>query len=115
MVSSGRQARGEARSLLAAHIEAVGLDAFFETLAAWSGAAFIDTRVLLAHHGRWPDAPSRFASDLGQAEQVEDDWLRAFTEAAVAAPIPVILGGHGLMSGAMLALCEALHGEILQP
>lgn len=108
MVSSGRQARGEARSLLAAHIEAVGMEPFFDTLGAWAQAAFIDTRVLLAHHNLWPDDASRFASDLGRVAEVEDEWLRAFTAAAVRAPIPVILGGHGLLAGAMLALCEVL-------
>ena len=111
MVSSGRQARGEVRSLLAAYIEAVGVGAFFAALSQWSGAAFIDTRVLLAHHGLWPDDASRFASDLGRVEEVEDDWLRSFTAAAVEAPIPVILGGHGLMSGAMLAFCDILAGD----
>ncbi|HZD10649.1 MAG TPA: hypothetical protein VE553_04840 [Candidatus Binatia bacterium] len=108
MVSSGRQARGEVRSLLAAHIEVVGLDPFFAMLGEWAGAAFIDTRVLLAHHGLWPDDASRFASDLGKIERIEDDWLRAFTLAAQEATIPVVLGGHGLMSGAMLAFCDIL-------
>lgn len=108
MVSSGRQARGEARSLLAAHVEVVGMKLFFETLSQWAEAAFIDTRVLLAHHGRWPDEGSRFASDLGDVDGVKDDWLREFTVAALEAPIPIVLGGHGLMSGAMLAFCEIL-------
>ena len=108
MVSSGRQARGEVRSLLAAHIESIGLKTFMETLSQWADAAFIDTRVLLAHHGRWPDTASRFASDLGHAAQVDDAWLRAFTEAALAAPIPIVLGGHGLLSGDMLAFCERI-------
>lgn len=108
MVSSGRQARGEVRSFLAAHIEVVGVEPFFDALSQWTEAAFIDTRVLLAHHGLWPDVSSRFASDLGNVDGVEDDWLRAFTAAALEAPIPVVLGGHGLMSGAMLAFCEIL-------
>ncbi|HSM57316.1 MAG TPA: hypothetical protein VK879_14285 [Candidatus Sulfomarinibacteraceae bacterium] len=111
MVSSGRQERGEARSVIAAHIEAVGMRNYFEMLAEWSDAAFIDTRVLLAHHGRWPDPSSRFASDLGRVEQIDDEWLRAFTEEAVRAPIPVVLGGHGLMSGAMLAFCEIMESR----
>lgn len=116
MVSSGRQGRGEARSLLAAHIEAVGLTRFFEMLASWSEAAFIDTRVLLAHHNLWPDDASRFASDLGRVTEVQDKWLRAFTTAAAEAPIPVVLGGHGLLSGGMLAFCEILarDGESLR-
>ncbi|MDX1688104.1 MAG: hypothetical protein R3248_09000 [Candidatus Promineifilaceae bacterium] len=108
MVSSGRQARGEARSLLAAHVEAVGMDAFFTTLADWADAALIDTRVLLAHHGRWPDADTRFASDLGQVDHVVDEWLRALTAHALAAPIPILLGGHGLVAGDLYAICDLL-------
>lgn len=108
MVSSGRQARGEARSLLATHVEVVGMQPFFDTLSQWAEAAFIDSRVLLAHHGLWPDEASRFASDMGNLAGIEDDWLRAFTAVALEAPIPVILGGHGLMSGDMLAFCEIL-------
>lgn len=108
MVSSGRQERGEVRSLLAAHVEVVGVRPFFDTLSQWAEAAFIDTRVMLAHHGLWPDEASRFASDLGNVDGVKDRWLRAFTVAALEAPIPVILGGHGLMAGDMLAFCEIL-------
>ena len=108
MVSSGRQSRGEVRSLLASYVDQLGLERFFETLPEWADAAFIDTRVLLAHRQCWPDAQSRFASDLGRPGDVADDWLRSFTEKAVQAAIPVILGGHGLMSGAMLAFCETL-------
>jgi hypothetical protein len=112
MVSSGRQSRGEVHSLLAAHVEAVGVENFFSTLAGWADAAFIDTRVLLAHYNCWPDSASRFASDLGQAKQVADEWLRTFTQAALEAPIPVILGGHGLMSGAMLAFSDVLASRL---
>ena len=108
MVSSGRQARGEVYSLVGAQVEAVGMAAFFKTLGERADAALIDTRVLLAHHGLWPEAAVRFASDLGQVARVTDSWLRAFTEHALAAPIPIILGGHGLMAGDLYALVELL-------
>ena len=108
MVSSGRESRGEARSLLAAHIATVGLDTFFSTLAEWADAAFIDTRVLLAHHRLKLPAADRFASDLGRVEDIHNQWLRDFTAAALACPIPVVLGGHGLLAGDMLAMAEML-------
>jgi hypothetical protein len=108
MVSSGRQARGEVFSLVGAQVEALGMEAFFGLLAERAHAALIDTRVLLAHHGLWPDATVRFASDLGQVAQVTDSWLRSFTEQALAASIPIILGGHGLMSGDLFGLVELL-------
>jgi hypothetical protein len=111
MISSGRQARGEVRSLLADYIDVVGLRAFFATLSDWADAAFIDTRVMLAHYNRWPSETERFASDLGLRALIQDEWLGAFTEAALACPIPVVLGGHGLLAGDMLACCEILAGR----
>ncbi|MCI0578893.1 MAG: hypothetical protein L0332_10060 [Chloroflexi bacterium] len=108
MVSSGRQARGEVYSLLADYIDMIGLEGFVATLSSQAQAAFLDTRVLLAHHGRWPSEADRFASDLGLVEEISHPWLRAFTAAVMAAPIPVILGGHGLMAGNLFAFCDLL-------
>ena len=108
MVSSGRLARGEAYSILGDYIERLGMMAFFDMLAQQAGAALIDNRVLMAHHGRWPSTADRFASDLGLVDQIEDAWLREFTALAVQAPIPIILGGHGLLSGDLYALCDLL-------
>jgi hypothetical protein len=108
MVSSGRVRRGEVFSLLADYITKVGMSGLFDMLSDQSQAAFIDTRVLMAHHGSWPTRSDRFYSDLGLAEQIEDPWLREFTTAAMEAPIPVVLGGHGLLAGDMLAFCEQL-------
>jgi hypothetical protein len=106
MVSSGRQERGEVFSLLGAYLETVGMETFFHGLDAWADAALIDSRVLLAQRGRWPADNDRFASDLGWAEAVEDEWLRGLTFAAREATVPVLLGGHGLMAGALYALAE---------
>lgn len=108
MISSGRQSRNEVYSLLADYIDHVGLSNFFAKLATQVQGALIDTRVLLAHHKRWPSDSDRFSSDLGLVDRIQDDWLREFTAAAVETPIPVILGGHGLLSGDLFALCDLL-------
>jgi hypothetical protein len=107
MRASGRQARGEVRSLLGYYLETVGLERFFEALATMGQAVFLDNRVILAHRGLWPSATDRFYSDLRQPEQVAEPFLRALTEAARAAPVPVIMGGHSLVAGGMYALVEA--------
>jgi hypothetical protein len=107
MRASGRQARGEVRSLLGYYLDAVGLEQFFGSLATMGQALFLDSRVLFAHRGLWPSAADRFSSDLRQPSQISDPFVRALTEAAMAAPIPVIMGGHSLVSGGMYALVEA--------
>jgi len=106
MRASGRQARGEALSLLGFYLEEVGLERFFATLAEMSQAAFLDSRVIFAHRRMWPSAADRFYSDLRQPEKINDSWVRRFTQAAIEAPIPIVLGGHSLVSGGLYALVE---------
>jgi CTP:molybdopterin cytidylyltransferase MocA len=107
MRASGRQARGEVRSLLGYYLDAVGLERFFGALATMGQALFLDSRVVFAHHGLWPSAKDRFSSDLRQPAGISDPFVRDFTEASMAAPIPVIMGGHSLVSGGIYALVEA--------
>jgi 2-phospho-L-lactate guanylyltransferase (CobY/MobA/RfbA family) len=108
MVASGRQMRGEVRSLLGAYLDEVGMDRFFQSLESWSDAVFLDNRVILAHEGLWPPAEDRFASDLGWVEGIEDPFLAEFTRHAAVASVPIVLGGHSLVSGGLLALVETL-------
>jgi hypothetical protein len=107
MRASGRQARGEVRSLLGYYLDAVGLERFFEGLATMGQAVFLDSRVIFAHQGMWPTAADRFHSDLRQPARIADPFVRALTRAAMAAPVPVIMGGHSLVSGGMYVLVEA--------
>ena len=91
-----------ARSVLGQVLDARGPEAFGKILAELGDAAVVDTRVLLAHRlgsdeSGWPGAEDRFASDLLLPERIVEPWLRALTAAAVAAPIPVLLGGHTLV------------------
>jgi hypothetical protein len=107
MRASGRQARGEVRSILGHYLDAVGLERFFETLATLGQAIFLDNRVIFAHRGLWPSAADRFHSDLRQPPHIADPFVRALTEAGMHAPVPVIMGGHSLVSGGMYAVIEA--------
>jgi hypothetical protein len=72
-------------------------------LARLGDAAVVDSRVLLAHRlgpneSGWPPAEDRFASDLLLDDRIRDPWLRELTAAAAATSIPVVLGGHTLVS-----------------
>jgi len=106
MRSSGRQKRGEVRSLLGCLVESLGPEGFFRRLAEMADAAIIDTRVLMAHWGVWPSPAERFSSDLFHPEGVSYDLLRRFTAAARDASIPVLLGGHSLVCGGIMALVD---------
>jgi hypothetical protein len=105
MRAEGREL-GKARSLLAFHLQEVGCEKFFAELAEMVDAAFIDTRVIFAHMSRSLSRRDRFLSDMGRYGEIEDEFLREFTEAAMKAPIPVLLGGHSLVAGGLMALTE---------
>lgn len=108
MVASGRQGNGQVRSLLGAHMDAIGMERFFHTLADWADTVFWDNRVVMAHRGLWPSAQDRFASDLGWIDQIREPFVRDLTRYARSAPIPIVMGGHSLVSGGMLALLDVL-------
>lgn len=99
--SSTRAARPP-RSVLGLLLDRDGPNALGDRLAELGDAALVDSRVLLAHRlgpdeAGWPSAESRFASDLLEADAVDDPWLAALTASATAAPIPIVLGGHSLV------------------
>jgi hypothetical protein len=90
------------RSVLGMLLDDRGPDAFGAILAALGDGAVVDSRVLLAHRlgadeTGWPPLADRLASDLLRPDDITDPWLRALTAAAVAAPVPILLGGHSLV------------------
>jgi hypothetical protein len=88
-------------------LEEIGATAFFERLSRVADVAILDTRVLLARDGILPPAHDRFASDLLRPNEIGDPRWAEFTAAAMASPVPVLLGGHSLVSGGLYLLAEA--------
>jgi hypothetical protein len=89
-------------SLLGVLLERDGPDSLGEHLCGLADAAIVDSRVLLAHRlgadeRAWPPAEDRFASDLLIPDLIADEWLRDLTRSALAARIPILLGGHSLV------------------
>jgi hypothetical protein len=109
LAAAGRE--HAARSVLGYLIEAVGISGFFERVCTLGDAVVIDTRVIEAHLGVIPSREDRFQSDLLNVDAIEDPFLREFTAAARDAPRPVLLGGHSLVSGGLMALADAAWRE----
>jgi len=106
MRASGRQEQGEVRSLLADYLALVGVEGLFNELAELVDGVLLDNRVILAARGLWPSTPDRFNSDLHRWDRVEEPFLRRFTRAAAEARVPVVLGGHSVVAGGLMALVE---------
>jgi hypothetical protein len=111
MRASGREARGEARSLLGLYADIAGISGLISALEQTSDAAFLDTRVLFAHRRLAPIRPDRFASDALLPDLISDPWIKELTEAAISASIPIVLGGHSLISGGVWAMSERVRGS----
>jgi len=109
MRASGRMAGGGVRSVLANYIDAVGVTRFFADLAAMTDAMLFDSRVVLAARNLWPGDAARFASDLLMPEVIDDPFLREFTRAAAECPIPILLGGHSLVTAGLWAMLDTDH------
>lgn len=84
-----------------------GTGYFFKRLEEVCDGAIIDTRPLLAYRQSLPPASDRFASDLLDDQAIRDPRWREFTIASREAKIPVILGGHSLVSGGLYLLARA--------
>ena len=92
--------------LLASTLKEMGIASFFDRLARSTDAAIIDTRPMLAATEPLPPPNDRFASDLLRPELVENPLWKAFTQAAIDSQIPILLGGHSLVSGGLYLLAE---------
>jgi hypothetical protein len=113
MRASGRQGRGEVRSLLSDYLGLVGVERFFEELGRLANGMLLDNRVILAAKKLWPSAIDRFNSDLYRWEEIEDPFLQGLTRAAAEAAMPVVMGGHSVVGGGLMALVETLgHGGL---
>lgn len=106
MRAMGRVGRSEVRSLVAHFIAATGPRRFFDYLGDVADAALIDTRVWMACERLELSEGDRFYSDLGVLDKITDARLREFTAAALESSIPIVLGGHSLVSGGLWALAE---------
>ena len=107
MQAAGRDESGSARTVLGFLYQNLGPRRFFERLGELGDAVLFDTRVLVAHLGIRASGADRFASDLFRGAEIADPALAEFTAAAAAAPYPMLLGGHALVSGVLGTLGEA--------
>ena len=83
-----------------------GFGDFFNALENSADAAIIDSRPLLACNGVLPSPHERFSSDLFRVSELEDPVWIEFTRQALDCSIPILLGGHSLVSGGLYLLSE---------
>ena len=115
---SARDRDNHPRSILAALMARSSPAELIAELARLGDAVVLDTRVLMASVGgssdasAWPPEEERFASDFGDHARITTPWLRELTEAAANASVPILFGGHALVSdGLRLIVAAAWQGR----
>jgi len=108
MKALGRVEAGAVRSVVGALVGEFGAEYVVTRLADVSDVVFWDTRVVMAHLGRWPDDAERFNADLGRWDEVSAPELRRLSRAAREAPIPIIMGGHSVVAGGLRLLADGV-------
>jgi hypothetical protein len=103
--AAGREESG-GRTILGELLERTGPAGFFEVMSELGQALLLDSRPLFSHTGWRPSVEDRFRSDCLAVDAIEHPDLREFTKAAAEAQIPVVLGGHTLVSGGLLLLTD---------
>lgn len=100
-------------SLLADWVQRLGPADLVSELATLGDAVILDSRVLMASlagspdAAAWPPEEERFASDFLDRGGVATGWLGDLTAAAADATVPVLLGGHALVSDGLRILVDA--------
>ncbi len=101
------------RSLLADWVTRLGPADLINELATLGDAVILDSRVLMAalagssDAAAWPPEEERFASDFGDATPIATPWLAELTAAAAGSHVPIVLGGHALVSDGLRILVDA--------
>jgi hypothetical protein len=110
---SARSGSDRPRSLLATVLRRTSPAELVGELASLGDAVVLDTRVLMASlagsadAAAWPPEEERLASDFGDVSRVATPWLRELTEAAAAASVPMLFGGHALVSDGLRLIVRA--------
>ena len=101
------------RSLLADWAARLGPADLVRELSTLADAVILDSRVLMAARAgssdaaTWPPEEERFASDFLDHARIETAWLKELTIASAEASVPVLLGGHALVSDGLRLLVDA--------
>ncbi len=112
MKALGRLDQGEVEAMMGFFMEEVGVKKFFRYMEKVAACAFIDSRVLFAHYKLSLTESERFYSDLGMYHKLKEPFAREFTYESVHSNIPVIFGGHSLVSGGLWALTDEVSSGI---
>jgi hypothetical protein len=108
MLASGRFRRGEVKSVVANYIGHVGIDEFVREISHMADGVLWDNRVWLAASGGWPAKHERFAADLGWGNELSDSRLHRLVEAIEHTDIPILCGGHSVVSGGLMAMLDGV-------
>jgi len=111
MKALGREDHSRVVSLLGYLAEEVGFEGIVGALEKVADAVLIDTRVLFHHFHLDLTAQDRFNSDLLRPDAIDDPVARRITACLLSSDVPIVPGGHSLVSGGLRVIVDSLTDE----
>lgn len=111
MKALGREDHHQAVSLLGYLAQQVGFEGLVSALEKVADAVLIDTRVLFHHLNLELPAKDRFNSDLLRPDAIDNPVARKLTACLLSSSIPIVPGGHSLVSGGLRVITDSLVNE----
>lgn len=111
MKALGREDHSRVVSLLGYLAEEVGFEGIVSALEKVADAVLIDTRVLFHHFHLDLTAQDRFNSDLLRPDAIDDPVARRITACLLSSDVPIVPGGHSLVSGGLRVIVDSLTDE----
>lgn len=108
----GLKIRGKASASLLKHVfNSENFDNFFKLFENICSAGIFDTRVIFSLFAGKYDQEDVYLSDMKMWEKINNPFIKSFTKKISESKVPIILGGHSVVNGGLMALSNLVKGE----
>ena len=108
----GLKVRGRASaSLLSKIFQSENFDIFFDMFENICNACILDTRVIFSLFAGEYDQEELYLSDMQMWKQIKNPFIKSFTKKVSESKVPIILGGHSIVNGGLMALSNLTGGK----
>ena len=108
----GLKIRGKASASLLKHVfNLENLNIFLDMFENICSAGIFDTRVIFSLFAGKYDQEDVYLSDMKMWEKINNPFIKSFTKKISESKVPIILGGHSVVNGGLMALSNLVKGE----
>ena len=108
----GLKVRGRASaSILNSIFQSKNFDTFFDMFENICNACILDTRVIFYLFADKYNQEDAYLSDMQMWKKIKNPFIKSFTKRVSESKVPIILGGHSVVNGGLMALSNLVGGK----